>query len=271
MNPISFDVSTFAAATGRQKKFTPDAKGTYNDVAIAVIGMASRNRVVYDPDSMVAAHNNPASRFCMAVTEGHAEGEWGHPFIEQEDERAVRRMAYIDRKNMSHFFSRCYTKPTGDGQYHVVYANINPFGPYGEFLKASFDNGLRNTAFSLRSLCAIVGKDAAGNVMKVVRQLITYDAVDLPGYKEASTWFGSTERFSIEDLSFNVDIARESSRNAVGTVLGMESITHQQVLDIFEADQVQIYGTTKGIILPKSHTLATAEGSKSVFHIVHRG
>jgi hypothetical protein len=269
---LTFDVTTFSATMGRQKKFTPDAKGTYKDVPIAVIGMTSRNMAEYDPESMVQAHTSGSSRFHLALTEGHAEGEWGHPFINEDDERKIlRRMGYIDRARVSHFFSRCYTKPTADNQYHVVYSDINPFGPFGEYLIQSFENNLRNTAFSLRSLCKILGRTPMGAIQKYVTQLITYDAVDLPGYKEASTWFGgsSTESLCTTDCSIALNLEQEVQRQSIGHILAIESITHQQILDIFECDKVEIYGKSS-TLLAQSGCLTTPEGNRSIFHTIHK-
>ena len=177
MANIAFDISSALYVDGAQTNIKPDEKGVYRDMPVMVLGKVSRNNKEYEINSMVEAITSPNSIFFKKLKMGQLQGEYGHPLVLCEKD--LPRIAIVDPTKVSHVIHsvRC-GEPTEKG-HRIVYADIEPFGPYGKYLKESFDNPRINTAFSLRSLVAKIG--TSGNVIKQrVTALITIDAVDAP-------------------------------------------------------------------------------------------
>jgi hypothetical protein len=199
MANLEFSIQTLqTTAGGSLRSVKPDKNGIINRFPVAVIGKPSRNNVLYDPNSFVAAVTDSRGRFVKNLTEGNLEGEWGHPKLTGNDKVDVMRTLTIDRSLVSHYFTKLWTEPVGGSQYTLVYANVAPFGPYGRYLKESFEDPNRNTAFSLRSLTSEPKLLANGTQLKQIVALVTFDAVDGPGYEEASKRFMSQESLGLQ-------------------------------------------------------------------------
>lgn len=272
MSNLTFSVQTLHTMQGGTlKSVKPDKDGVYKRVPIAVIGMPSRNNALYEPTSFVNAITDSRTRFFKNLTEGNLEGEWGHPIIGTDKKAAVSRTLHIDRKMVSHYFTRVWTEPTDDGSYTLVYADVVPCGPYGQYLKESFEDVKRNTSFSLRSLTSEPRQLPNGVLSKSIVALVTFDAVDGPGFEAASKRFMSSEELGLElvdqecaTVSMADIIEFPDFENAVG----FEAVKCQEILDIFEAESVIIKTDkqVRGIYDEDTKTLKTPEGPKSVFH-----
>ena len=251
-NNIVFSVSTEMEMEGRQlKAVKPNKDGIYTGIPLTVIGCNSRNNVSYEKQSVLKCLTDVTSRFAANVQSGDMEGEWGHPLLGDGDSNAtLNRLLYIDRTRLSHYFTRIYGKDMGDGII-MIYGDVKPFGPYGQYLKDSFEDPRRNTSFSLRSAALKTGV-ADGIVQKKMISMVTFDAVDGPGFLKASKRFRdldvATESLGI-DLDpmrgYNVDLT-VSKEEYLKTVRAMESagmesiIENQAVLDAFNCDKVKI-------------------------------
>lgn len=249
-NNVVFSISTQMEMEGRQlKAVKPNKDGVYTGIPLAVIGCDSRNRVSYERESVLKCLTDVESRFAANVTTGDMEGEWGHPFLSGQ---SLERLLHIERTRVSHYFTRVYGKDVGGGII-MVYGDVKPFGPYGQYLRDSFEDASRNTSFSLRSAAKVVG-NRNGITQKRMLALVTFDAVDGPGFIKASKRFrdeeAATESLAghvADDLAgeYNVDIevskpeflkSQESLKMA-----GQESIiTDQRILDAFGCDKITI-------------------------------
>lgn len=261
MKQISFDISSAMLTDGVGKALHPNKDGIYEKIALLVLGKVSRNNKEYDVDSMVQQITNPASVFYKKLKGGGLEGEWCHPLVFKEEELA--RIATIDRTKVSHTIHRVYTGETTEKGYTIVYGDIEPSGPYGQYLHESFQNPKKNTAFSLRSLVSKIGQ--VGPVIKqYVNALITIDAVDVGGYPEAAKVYIQ----GLESLAtgFEKIIKPEACMPELKTVLGVESIDDQQLLDLLEVNSVTINTTLRGIMDSESKSIITDRGNKSIFH-----
>lgn len=249
-NNIVFSISTQMEMEGRQlKAVKPNKDGVYTGIPLTVIGCDSRNKTNYERESVLRCITDVESRFAANVSTGDMEGEWGHPFLSGQ---SLDRLMHIERTRVSHYFTRVYGKDMGNGVI-MIYGDVKPFGPYGQYLKESFEDSSRNTSFSLRSAAKVIG-NKNGITQKQMIALVTFDAVDGPGFLKASKRFRdpdiATESWNghlTEDIAnaYNVDIevtkpeflkSQESLKMA-----GEESIiTDQRILDAFGCDKITI-------------------------------
>lgn len=248
-NNVVFSISTDLEFRGRQlKSVKPDKDGVYKGIPLTVIGLNSRNNVNYDRDSVISCLTDPKSRFVMNLKSGDLEGERGHPFLGVEPKAAIARLLYLDRTKISHYITRIYTSPLNDSSESIiVYGDIVPSGPFGEYLKQDFEDPKRNASFSLRAATQVVRK-SNGITYKQMLAMFTFDSVDGPGYVECSKRFQdpACESLGIKvaksgDITLNV--SKEEFLNATKSfeMTGQESkIIDQRVLDAFGCDEVII-------------------------------
>jgi hypothetical protein len=255
---ISITSSLYAAGG---KVITPDKDGVYRRVPLMVLGKVSRNNKDYEINSMVNCIVSPNSIFNKKMRNGQLEGEWCHPLIWEEAD--MPRTMMIDRTKVSHLFLRVYTEAT-ELRNAILYGDLMCVGPMGKFLAESFANPFSNTAFSLRSMVDVLGKDGAIYRQKVLA-LVTIDAIDCPGYAEASKLHES----SLEGLiDRNIPVNRDDF-NKLAPCIGFESYNDPQLQEIFNADKVTVMHHARGVLDVTSKSLILDNGERaSVFHNV---
>lgn len=275
MNP-QFNLQTITTTgAGTLKSMTPDKDGFYRGVPIAVMGMSSRNNVLYDVESMVKSMTNPNSRFYKAITGGGLTGEWGHPDLSAlTPQQQMHRLMLVDPKSESHYFSRVYTEPTSDGKYTLIRADVKPCGPFGEFLIEGFADKDCDVGFSLRSMTTNPVPGPGGIALKKVIAMITYDGVKVPGYEAASKRGAvGTESMQITEeylCSLGLDEIDDVD-GGVAETIGFESITCQEVLDLLETDEITVSVNNQpvGTLNPGCKTIASGKHTHSIFHELH--
>lgn len=270
-NGVLFSISTDLEFQGRElKALKPDKNGVYKGIPLTVVGMKSRNNMVYERQSVMECLTDPKSRFVMNLKSGDLEGEWGHPLLSIDPKECVQRLLFLDRTRVSHHFTKVYAKEDKDSGYVIIYGDIKPSGPYKQQLEENFQDPTRNVSFSLRA-ATIVTRQDAGVTYKRMLAMFTFDAVDGPGYVQASKRFqdlAATEGLKVlpaEAGSGDVDVnvSREQFLKATATFKssGLESkIVDQRVLDAFGCDRVVI----KEKVLRKCRAglFANAKGEK---------
>ncbi len=248
---VLFSISTDLEFRGRElKALKPDKNGVYKGIPLSVIGMKSRNNMVYERESVMECLTDPKSRFVMNLKSGDLEGEWGHPLLDTDPKKCVQRLLYLDRTRVSHHFTRIYAKEDKDSGYAIIYGDVKPSGPYKQTLDDNFQDPTRNVSFSLRAATVVTRQDH-GVTYKRMLAMFTFDAVDGPGYVEASKRFqdmASQEGLSVlpsADLSGDVDVSvnKNDFLKAMKSLetSGMESnIVDQRVLDAFGCDEIKV-------------------------------
>lgn len=262
MSDISFSISScMLEGSPNSKALTPDKDGVYKGLCMMVIGdQPSQNGKVYEKESMLDCLTNPGCAFYKKLKAGGLCGEYGHPYITREEE--LSRIAVIDMKNVSHVVVRAYTGEKTERGNVPVYADIRPYGPYGQYLRESLESSVINTAFSLRSLVEKIGTTPEGNIRQRVMALVTWDAVDVGGYRCAAK---VAPKDSIENLSLPADKFRRE--NLLKTMVSQEVITDQQLQDILQMDKIVINRTTYDV---DAEGLYQDGRPVSVFHTLFR-
>ena len=269
---LIFSVQTIHTGRDATRAVLPNKEGIYKGIPVSVIGKASRNNIYYEPDSFKNAITNTDTPFYKSLIEGSLEGEWQHPDVAgMPDKLAISRILRIDRNEVSHYFSRIFTK-TVDG-YVVVYADIKPFGPKGQFLDESFKDANRDTGFSLRSITSEPVPRKDGSYSKSIVALTTFDAVGIQGYKEASKKYSISSEgwtFYSDDADAHLKISLNDAMHNEQLIkaAGFENVHSQQLLDMFQTDKIVIKKETsqRGILDKDNKLIITPNGNKSVFH-----
>lgn len=264
------------SGVGTLRSLKPNSKGFYEGVPLAVLGAVSRNNMYYEPQSVVDAMGKSNTRFFKAISGGALDGEWGHPDItNMTDDKALHRIALVKESQISHYFNHIYLEDTADGKFQVIKGDVKATGPYGKYLKESFEDEHHDTGFSLRSLTSSPVRRNDGVGVKKVMAMITFDTAMLPGYEQASKRGVAMEGL---DLAYEDDEVRVMETSVLaGDVevmdsIGYESVDCQEVLDILQANEVEVSFDSKciGVYDSDMHSLTkNGSGRKiSPFHSI---
>ena len=261
-NSLIFTIQTMQMMDGKAlRALTPDEDGWYKDIALGLIGVASRGRAFYEVDSVVNCMTNPNTAFYKKLTEGNLLGEYGHPFIKDKSE--MMRVLQIEMTKVSHAIRKIYTKRSKDNGFIVVFGDVKPTGPYGKHLNDSFQDATRNTSFSLRSICS-KPREVNGVQHKRMLSLVTFDAVDGPGYKEASKRYAGME--SQVDLEESMSLQEAVKEDCVTDCLGLEHGSVDALFELLQTDAIKVNGMKPAVLDDRAHVLITSDGKESIFH-----
>lgn len=225
---IQFRVETLVAKDKR-KRIRKDADGYYMDVPVAVLGTVSQNQTYYDVGAFAEQLTSPKTFIHKVLTRGKLYGEWGHPkILGMSNQEAVDRLSYIDEDKHSHHIKAINTGEVLSDGGRLVLATLKPTGPYKQSLQDNLEDPVMNTSFSLR---AITTAEQKGNVSyRVMRKLVTFDAVGAGGYDEAS------KAYSPALESFDVTIT--PTGRVMLTQVSLESYTDTELSEIFGTDDI---------------------------------
>ena len=225
---IQFRVETLVAKDKR-KRVRKDADGYYMDIPVAVLGTVSQNQTYYDVGAFAEQMTSPKTYINKVLTQGKLYGEWGHPkILGMSNQEAIDRLSYVDEEKHSHHFKSITTGETLSDGGKLVLATLKPTGPYKQSLIDNLEDPVMNTSFSLR---AITSAEQKGNVSyRVMRKLVTFDAVGAGGYAEAA------KSFSPALESFDVTITPTGQITL--TQVSMESYTDTELNELFGTNDI---------------------------------
>lgn len=238
---LQFRVETLVVRDGaKEGRIRPNDKGYYENVPIAVLNEVTRNNTFYDIPSMMEQIESPKSKFNERLVKKQLYGEWGHPKLYgMRPEEQLARMVDIDESRWSHHIYGVYAgrklESTGGT---LLCATLKPTGPFKTSLEDNLNDPCMNTAFSLR---AITSNQQRGNVSyRVVRKLVTFDAVGAGGYEQAAKFYSaSVECMGGEDFNaYDLAITDEMNPKAVFTQYSVENFTDTELNDLFSTNSV---------------------------------
>lgn len=234
------------------KAYTPDEYGYYCGVPLCVFNEKSYNHKYYTQESMLNALTNPDMVFQLKLSHGNLYGEWGHPAMDS----TLDRISIVDRDRQSHHFRSIYVKEDErDGDNPILRCDLKPSGPKGKYLDESLLSPFENTAFSLRCLMNSKPDPVHEALICDVVDLITFDAVDMPGYIKASKWYAPSQE-SLREIHIS-DLF-----DANGTRVAMESYSDQDILDLFGVTNLNLDGEPLGTYLKGTTTYLDNKGMK---------
>ena len=242
------------------KALTPDENGAYT-ICVGAIGVPTRNDVVYDTDSLIAAMNDPTSRFNICLRDGCLAGEYGHPDIKSRED--LPRLMQIKESMISHYFHRIWIDDTSpihnDGMtgYRIM-AKVKPYGPYGAALERSLQDPCHNTSFSIRSvILPMQGPDPKYEYRKV-QLVVTFDAVHAPGFEFSNKRYAGNESF--QEVAFD----RGDLESSLASCQGMEAatmLTEADVMKLFGDHDITLDGRVVSTGITGAHSLLRKDGS----------
>lgn len=272
MAAVTFSIQTMQTTSfGSLKVVQPDPDGVYHKIPVAVLGKPSENGAIYDVKSGIAAMSNDNSIFKKRLVSGGLEGEYGHPdYSGMNKNEIISRTMRIENTRASHYFTKVWGETLNSADIVIVYADVVPFGPYGNYLKQSFADPKRNTAFSLRSLTSSLGTKG-GYDNRMIRQLVTFDAVDTGGFLEASKRMApsSESLYAIDtddilscDLQDVINVM-EQEQNTIA----VECLKNCELFDKLGTDDIQLHTSFYiGSFEKHKGAIKTKNGSMSPFH-----
>ncbi len=278
---LIFSIQTLIVDDGKKLKgLKADSNGVYKGIPLIVIDQASRNHRLYESSSLLNCITGENSVPAKACREGVLEGEWGHPYIPNMacgngvSKEALERLLMIKRDMVSHRIVNMYSKTTTDGK-TVIYGDILPFGPYGKYLIESFESPVTNAAFSLRAFSKPVGTTKEGDTIMQPVAVVTFDAVGMPGYKEATKrYVDSNEnlKLRVEDTSsLDISVLTPNLQQIFDDRFSTESLESTELRKLLKANEVKI-NTLQRFYRSDTDQLYNNGALDSKFHLMfHRG
>lgn len=230
-------VVTYSAAVPEHLKKTvgkPDENGYY-DIVLGAFNIPNTSGVIY---RFKAAKKwfESNSLVMKRIRDGQLRSEAGHPQRRPGEKLQdfIARLPQIERARVcAHIKEVRLEAPEGDDGPVTVYGKVKPAGPFGPYLKESFENPDENVAFSVRSIVRDVM--IGGQLYKDIVTLITWDWVNEPGIKKANKWQSlGIENDNcvvvdeVEELHFTEEDVKEVLKNQEG--LGNEA--HEYLVDL---------------------------------------
>lgn len=259
-NSLRFSCGELATVNGHTiKALEADENGAYT-VVVGALEIPTRNNVIYNSDSVVAAMADPTSRFNICLRDGCLAGEYGHPVIKTRED--MSRLLMIDEHYISHYFQKIWVDETpvtinGKQGYRIM-AKVKPYGPYGSYLERSLQDPCHNTSFSIRSVCLPSSGPDPKYEYRKVQVLVTFDAVHAPGFEITNKRYAGNESFMEREFT------RSELEDAVASTAGMESscmITDKDIMKIYGDTEIRMNGKLVASNIAGKHSFVSPDGS----------
>jgi hypothetical protein len=232
-------------AVGKKGLLPPDANGYYT-MPVGALNVFNSVGQYYTLDG--AKHLfDESSIFQRRIANGCLKGELGHPKrgenMSMDD--YMTRILTIEETNVCCHFRKIwldYDFGKKNPQFKnpnmiAIMAEVKPSGPKGQSLKESFDNPDENVCFSIRSLTRDYYQ--RGQCMRVLQQIVGFDAVTEPGLTLATMWSAPALESMVETVVTKRDV--QSVVDHVPAMVGMESTLEManEALAVF-SDNLQV-------------------------------
>lgn len=232
-------------AVGKKGLLPPDANGYYT-MPVGALNVFNSVGQYYTLDG--AKHLfDESSIFQRRIANGCLKGELGHPKrgenMSMDD--YMTRILTIEETNVCCHFRKIwldYDFGKKNPQFKnpnmiAIMAEVKPSGPKGQSLKESFENPDENVCFSIRSLTRDYYQ--RGQCMRVLQQIVGFDAVTEPGLALATMWSAPALESMVETVVTKRDV--QSVVDHVPAMVGMESTLEManEALAVF-SDNLQV-------------------------------
>lgn len=264
-NKLLLFVGVMDTFDGRKLKgLRPEADGYYHGIPLSAFNAKSLNGCYYDTDSYRRQLTDASTPFNIRLTHGNLYGEWGHP----KDDAPLSRIVQIDRNQESHHFKAIYTASESSNT-PIIFGDLKPTGPKGQYLEPSLMNPHENTAFSLRCLMTEKYDPLLKAPLRTVEEFVTFDAVDMPGYLYGSKWYAEATKTGKE---FFMPITLDMLYTPNGTRVAFESYSDTRLLELFGVKNFDLNGKALGSYIKGTNTFRDPKGiNRSLTHSVLSG
>lgn len=232
---INFVIQSMEIKTGSNTFFKSikDKEGFYSLPGF-VFDEPSRNKKIYDTNSMIDCVSNPATRFYRMLTEGNLRGEWGHPITKDFD-----RLTKIDEKSYALWIGKIWVGELKTGE-KVIWVKFKTCGPYGKCFEEALEDPHMNSSLSIRVACVDGPMQAGGNQLLYPKCMVTFDAVGGGGYMQACKRIAmdnKTDILGMEDYSLHFT-ENDLTESVGNNLIHMENYNKESVLEYFKADSI---------------------------------
>ncbi len=246
-------------------RLSPDQDGYFEGIPLSVFNAKSLNGCYYNAESYYKQITDPQSVFNLRLVNGNLYGEWGHP----KDASDLPRICRVDMDQVSHHFKAVYTDKDAAGNNPIIRGDLKPAGPKGSYLESSLLNPHENTSFSLRCLMTEQYDPALRAPVRTVEDLVTFDAVDTPGYMQASKRYWKPTASGQECL---IPITLDMLYTKSGKRVAMEGFSDQKLLDLFGISNFDLNGKPLGTYVKGMSSYKDPYGvNRSLLHAALRG
>jgi len=175
------------------KKITPDRDGYYA-VTLGAFNVRNSAGAIYLFDGVKEILTNKDGTFGRKIASGRLRSEADHPAREPNmtNDKFIIRNLEISMQHICAHIKEVTIKETkysenipGVGNIVLIKGLIKPTGIFGDGLKDSLDNPSEDTCFSVRSF-TVDRVRPDGNIIKRIKEIVTWDWVSAPGIKYAS-------------------------------------------------------------------------------------
>jgi hypothetical protein len=267
MSDLFFTIETFSIDDNRElKAITPNEKGFYENLPVAVFSTVTRNNTLYSDSSIVKAITDENSMLKIRINEGTLIGEWGHPIADFNTEFGMQRLATLDPTKEACSISKVSVVDVEDLNMKLITADMKPTGRYGKYFKERIEDPTINLAFSLRSISR--EKIVNNTRMRDILALITFDpGVSSGGFKQASKrYICNTDNMKVASTENAFAITTEHI-TSIGSA-AMESFTDSELNEMFKSNKVSIKRGTQYFFDNSSETIKDIKNNSEygVFH-----
>ena len=185
----------------------PDANG-YREVVLGVMNVNNSGGAYY-PLEPVKNLLLSGSSLMRRLNDRALRSEYGHPRrgMMSPVEFLARVMDIHEQSVCNHILrleldeERIVDKTTGQ-KVAAIIGWIAPSGPYGDALERQFENPEENVCYSIRSITND-SRNAQGQLVKVIREIITWDYVNEPGIIYAKKSYSPSLESVMDEPSTN--------------------------------------------------------------------
>ncbi len=235
-----------------------DADGYFCDIPAIALGKVTRNNTAYEVEPTVAQLRGPDTSIYKRLTEGVLFSEYGHPFVDLSTELGLSRLLHLEPTRKSSHIRKMEVRHIDDLDLDIIFMDMKPAGPYGQYFAEQMLDPTQNCAFSLRGISKVRIDRASRVVYKRLNPLVTIDTgMAGGGFKVASKrYMPSVESLSIdgEDIDIPIDMEVNQSFQEIA----LEHFTNSEINELFKSKSITI-GTVLTGQVTEANTIMTPD------------
>ena len=236
--------NTRLASLGKEGKIKLDGEG-YATLVVGGLNVHNTANQFYTLDGAKELFES-SSEFMRRVNRGSLNGELGHPRYDASmtEEQWVNRVYDVYEPNVCAHFKEIWIDEdktiNHDGQSVVpIMAKVCPAGAKAIALEKAFDTPSINVCFSVRGITEDFYNK--GKVVRVLKNIITFDFVNEPGIPIAEKWYSPSleQHFVVETLDEKLVSVNElekviAKRQKLGLAVESSTMTMEETLKAFK-------------------------------------